>query len=256
MPGKTDSLLVLEALKILLKQQKKNYRALARHLGLSVPSVKRAMNSPDTPLSRIEEIGEFLGLGLFEVLELARRESSSDFHFTPEQERFFASNPHYFAYFDEVVQTSPAEIEKKHGISRRSTHLYLKKLESLGLVELHPGDKVKTAVRGQIIWDDHGPLGKTLSREMIRNMAERALGKIGSPGDMQLELWGWKLTPKEFQQYKHESRELGKRYSAISSFNGRTKNKNATLRPSAICIADDWDDPFQLKVIEIGSVKL
>jgi hypothetical protein len=256
MAKETDSLLVLEALKVLLKQQKQNYRALARHLKISVPSVKRAMNSASTPLSRIEEIASFLGLSLFEVLELARRESVENFHFTKEQEEFLAAHPHYFAYFDEVIRNSPAEIEKKHGISRRSTLLYLKKLERLGLLELHPGDVVKHRVRGQIIWDDHGALGKTFSRAMVKNMAARAVEKIGDPGSIFLELSGWKLSLEEYKDFQRSYTELTKRYQALSSFNKRARNKNASVSVSAVMIADEWKDPFQLRVTEIGSVKL
>lgn len=256
MPGKTESQLVLEALKVLLKQQKRNYRELARHLGLSVPSVKRAMNSPDTPLSRVEEIASFLGLTLFEALTLGKKESVEEFHFTPEQEEFLATHPHYYAYFDYVVKISPAEIEKQFGISRRSTHLYLKKLEQMGLLELHPGDVVKTRVRGPIMWDDHGPLGRVFSKAMVLNMAARAAEKIGAPGGMLLELTGWKLTPAEYEDFKRNYQDLLKRFQSTSAFNKRAKNQNASLSISTAMIADEWKDPFQLKVIEIGSVKL
>jgi DNA-binding Xre family transcriptional regulator len=256
MNTKTDSQLVLEALKILLKQQKLNYRALAKHLRISVPSVKRAMNSPEMPLSRIEEICSFLGLTLFEILETARRDSVDNFSFNQEQEEFLAANPHFFAYFEEIRFYSPDQIEQRHQISRRSTHIYLKKLESLRLLELHPNNEVKTKVRGQIIWDDHGPLGRTFSRAMILNMADRAAKKIGTPEKIFLELTGWKLTPAEYDELKRAYRETSNRFQALSSFNKRSKNQNASLDISAVTIADEWKDPFQLKVIEIGSVKL
>ncbi len=253
---RTESEAILAAAKVLLRKQKRTYEDLAKHLGLSLPSVKRAMNSPNLPLHRMLEICEFLGFTLSELLAFARRDGSEGFRFTPEQENFFADHPHFLAYFFEVLEHTPAEIEKKHGISRRATHVYLKKLESMGLVELHPGDVVKHQVRGAIHWDDHGRLGQRFSRSMIEGFAAHALAKLGAPEKMIIELQGWTLTESEFTEWKRKYRELVGEFRQISVFNRKARKKSETRYVSAMMVADFWEDPFARELKEIGSAKI
>lgn len=249
----TEAELVLEALKLLLKQRKKTYRDLAQYLKLSLPSVKRAMNSKSLPLKRVEEICQFLEISLFELLSLARTNAGQEFWFTEEQETFFAEHHSHLAYFFEVIERSPSEIEKKYNLSRRSSLQYLKKLEQMELLELQPGDRVKTRVRGPVMWDDHGVLGQVFSRLMIINMAEHISSKLGKPGDALVDLAGWKLSPEEYSKMKAEYAEFASRYRQISSFNKRAKRREASLNISAIMLADEWKDPFRMTIKEFCS---
>jgi hypothetical protein len=214
------------------------------------------MNSPALPLNRLVAICDFLEMPLADLLQAVRRHHSEEFHFTREQEEFFASHPHFLAYFFAVIENSPAEIERIHGISRKSTFIYLSKLESMGLLELHPGDKVKHRVRGPVVWSDHGILGQTNSRIYVLEFAAHAAGKIAKPERMILELQGWRLTPEEFEEYKREYRQLADRYREISSFNKRVRPKNGVLTIAAMLLADEWDPPHHRAIKEIAAVKL
>jgi DNA-binding Xre family transcriptional regulator len=249
---KTETQAILKAAKALLRKQKHTYEDLARHLEISLPSVKRAMNSSHLPLSRVLEICEFLGFSLAELLAFTRKDWNESFCFTPAQEDFFAEHPHFLAYFLEVLDLSPAEIEKRHGLSRKSTHAYLKKLEKMGLVEWHPGDKVKHQVHGPIHWDDHGRLGQKFSRTMIQGFASHAVKKLGAPEKMQLELQGFNLTEEEFSEFGARYGKLLDEFRQLSMFNRKIRKKTEAPLASVMMIADYWENPFALQVKEIA----
>lgn len=247
----TETTVLLETVKALLRKKGVTYGALAKELGLSLPAVKRTMNSPAIPLGRLEAICDVIGISLADAATLARGSGHENFYFTEAQERFFAREPHYLAYLFEVLELSPAEIEKKHGISPKSTRRYLRKLEELGLLEVHPGDKIKTQIRGAVFWDDDGILGATFSRSMLRNISAHAEKKLGAPGDLHLAMHGWNLNALQYTEFRREYEELARKYRDLSTFNRKALGRRDTKYVSAMFVSDYWEDPFFREVKEL-----
>lgn len=245
---------IILTLKALMKKKGLKYSELAKHLNLSVPAIKRIMTAEEIPFSRVIGVCEFLGLQLEDVLQIQNANVSGLFYFNQEQEEFFAKNPSFLAYFFELYngKKSPAEIEKKHKITKSSTDKYLKKLTQLGLVSLDSNQKLKIHASGVISWSDHGPLGNTFSRQMIISFSKWATDKITEPGKMLVELHGWSLTEENYRDFKKEYKDLTIKYRQISSYNRKILEKDSFSNISVMTIADDWDEKMFHDVHEIG----
>ena len=199
---------ILIALKGLMKKKGYKYRDLAEGIGASLPTVKRMFIGEDLSLQRLTSICDFLGFSLHEFIELTKVSDSEQFHFTVEQENFFATNPPYlaFLYVLQRGDLSVEEIQKKYSLSQKSIQKYFRQLEKLGLIRVSPENRVRVLVRGVISWDDRGILGKTFSTRMIRQLAERGISTDSKHLFMILN--GWSLTGENYDEMKKDFTEL------------------------------------------------
>lgn len=243
---------ILNVAKKLLKEKKLSYADLAKHWHLSLPAVKAAMNSDNLPLARVLSLCELLEINLKDLCALLVREAGKEVHFTQEQEAFFAKNPTYLAYFFALARKTPDEIEKAHGISRRSSRLYLKTLEKMGLVKQLSGDRVKPRGHGPVIWSDQGPLGATFSKAMLLDFARHAAAKITQPGKMHLELHGWTLTPEQYGEARREYEKLARKYREVSALNRQILPQGKREETSFLVLGDYWECAMFSEIRELA----
>jgi len=167
---------ILYSIKSLLKNKKIKYAELAKAIDVSLPTVKRRLNSTNLSLKEMDQICQVLGVRVDDLLALSQKDSEEVLRFSMAQEIFFAENPSYLAYFFELRKNqSPLVIEKKHQISRKSTKQYLKELSRIGLVKINGINSVSTPSPTTTVYDDHGPLGRVFSKEMLRELTNRML---------------------------------------------------------------------------------
>ncbi len=171
--GPTYSLLIKE-LKNILKKKGIKYSQLADQLKMSESSVKRLMTAVDGPFSKIEAICEVAGLSFFDLVAFCKEERAINFVLTAEQERFFSHNTHYFYFFHLLHEENFTikQIMERYQLNQHSISQYLKKLEELGLLERHPGDKVKILGEGRITFSEINDLGRSLIKSSMHNFAE------------------------------------------------------------------------------------
>ena len=243
---------ILEIAKKLLKERQLSYSDISKHWHLSLPAVKAAMNSANLPLARIISLCDLLGISLKDLLELLNRDTGKGFRITPAQEEFFSQHPSYLCYFLELLNKSPAEIERTHNITAKSSRVYLKALEKLGLIQVFPGDKIKMKARSPILWSDHGPLGAIFSKTMLLQFAAWAAKKITSPQKMFLELHGWTITPAQYEEFQREYRELAQKYREVSGLNKQVLPKEKQEYISVLMLGDYWDCPIFKEIKELG----
>jgi len=144
------------------------YADLANQLDVSEATIKRLFTSTDASFSRLQEIiCDVLEISLSDLLLLPQQQKEKSFRLSLEQEQFFVDNPNYFEFFQEIVENGlqPKEIQKKHTLNNRSLHQYLRQLETLGILEWMPGDRVKMKFRGSHSFLDGGPLQKAYSEK-------------------------------------------------------------------------------------------
>ena len=139
----------LEALKQLLKERRVTYAQLADALRCSLPTVKRALNKPSTPLSRLFEFCEVAQIAFEDLHRRAEQHRPKHYIFTEREDRLFSERDEVLGYFQELATegTTPSDIAERHNLDRRSTALYLKHLASVGLVELQGRNRVKLRVK-------------------------------------------------------------------------------------------------------------
>lgn len=130
-----------DAIKAVLKQQKKTYDNLAEELEISVPTVKRILTKEEMSLSRLLQICDYLKISLTELEKIANHnKNTATNRFTEKQEEFLAKNPNYLTFLLMMYSDlSPEEIMKQTKIDDKSLKLYLLRLEKLDLITYHKG---------------------------------------------------------------------------------------------------------------------
>ena len=242
---------ILETIKKLLDERGLSYGMLAKHLNLSLSSVKRLMNSDEISLGRIIAICDLIGVELQDVLRLQAEQTDGLFTFTEEQEQYFSKAPHFLAYLYELAAKSdPSQIEKKWNISKRSTKKYLDALHALGLIHIS-GEKVVLKFKGTFSWNDNGTLGKAFSKLQIMNFSKHVTHQLGLPNNLAIEFSSWTLTENNFSELQSDLKVLYKKFRQLSRFNTKSMPKDRLERYTFVAMADRWYKAPYRTVIEI-----
>lgn len=125
-----------DAIKSVLKQQKKTYEDLAEELEISVPTVKRILTKEEMSVSRLLQICSYLKLSLSELEKIANyNKGATRNSFTEKQEDFLSKNTNYLTFLLMMYSgLTLQEIQKQTKISDKSVKLYLLRLEKLDLI--------------------------------------------------------------------------------------------------------------------------
>lgn len=206
-----------ETLKALMKRQGRTYADLAAHLGVSLPTVKRALGSEEMPLSRLLEVCAWLDVSLSDLEALAHLEAQKTrASFTLEQEEFLAANPGYLSYLAQLHDgDSPAKIAKNFQLTARSTELYLLRLERLELLHRDGKGRVRLAHRDFPMYQKTGPLIRTQYRDLLDRASgffQRQLSRKLSDPRLQdsatLRQMMIRLSAKTIRQWSEKQEEL------------------------------------------------
>lgn len=154
----------LMAVKELLKQRGITYGQLADTLECSLPTIKRLLNKPTLPLSRLLEIAEIANIEFSEISERADQLRPQHYVFSDSQDALFAERPEMLVYLQELmVGKTPDEIATHHDLNPRSTAEYQKQLERVGLIKRKSGSPPKLLVSPPV---GFGPGSRVLKKEM------------------------------------------------------------------------------------------
>lgn len=150
---------LLAALKRLLKQRGWRYADLALALGVSEPTVKRALSDGRMGLDRLEKICEALDIDFLELARSARGSREARRHLSAQQENALAADPRLMTVFHLLCQGWRTDAIGE-GYALRKTELLrlLAQLDRLRLIELLPGDRARLRVPRDFSWRDDGPV--------------------------------------------------------------------------------------------------
>src|SRR5438128_534197 len=124
-------------------------KQVASHLGVSLPTVKRWWAGKGANLAVLGKLCGLLGVSLSQLfLELEGKTPA--YTYTLPQEKTLVAHPKALALFDLLVSGETAvSIQKRYSLSERELSSMLLKLDKVGLLELHPSNKVKLVRRGE-----------------------------------------------------------------------------------------------------------
>lgn len=142
----------LALIKQALKAKGIKYAELAELMGMSEITVKRMLNSSNISLSRMMFLTDLLKLDLAELVSPKGTSKPTQCFFTDAQDSAFFENPKLWSYFVELFYNnkSPLEIEAEYTLSPVSTYQYLRALETLELIRLHPNNEFDFRVKAPI----------------------------------------------------------------------------------------------------------
>lgn len=148
----TDIRQLIDSLKGMLKKQKLTYKELAQEINISEASVKRIFSKYDCTLSRLNEICRALNTSILAVSELAIKENQNQNYFlSHEQEDYFSQNPFSFYVFKEIRRgKSYSQLLEEFELQEIDFLKIINKLEKLNMIELHPNNKIKVTIQGQV----------------------------------------------------------------------------------------------------------
>lgn len=207
----------LLAVKELLKQRGITYVQLADALECSLPTVKRLLNKPSLPLDRLLEIAEVANIEFFDICRRADQLRPQHYIFSDEQDALFDSRPEMLAYLQELIDgKTPQEIAAEFDLTARSTGLYHKHLERVGLIQRRPKNQVKLLIHPPI---GFGPGSIYLKNEMqnfLTSIVTDVIQASESQNDRFAVLKPLQLTEKSYLAMVEGIKRLINQYSAIS----------------------------------------
>ena len=156
-------------LKRALRERGLTYHAVARHLDLSLASVKRLFARGDFSLQRFERVCELAELGMRELLERAEEHSAPTKQLTLTQEREIVADARLFLVTWLVLNRTPfEEIIRWYRFTERELLRYFIRLDRLKVIELQPSNRVRLLVSRRFSWRPGGPVQRYLHQKLLR----------------------------------------------------------------------------------------
>lgn len=137
-------LFCLSKIKQSLKQKALTYAQVAKLLEISEPSVKRQLNSDDLSLCQLLKYCDIAGIGFAQLWAEAEARTPTINCFSAEQDLAFYHHPHLYQFFSQLVlaRFDAATVQNQNQLNDASMHIYLRKLEILGVIRLGTGQSV------------------------------------------------------------------------------------------------------------------
>lgn len=195
---------IVAVLKQQLREHGLTYQQVAEGLGLSEASVKRLFAERQFSLKRLDQICALMGL---EISDLIRRlePTARVQQLTREQEQELVSDPRLLLVavcalnrwaFDEIVASytlEPPELIR-----------YLAQLDRMGLLELLPGNRIKTLITPDFTWQKNGPIQRFFEAEVQQDFFNC---RFNGPGELRLFVSGM-LSPRSNETIQQKMRRL------------------------------------------------
>ena len=150
---------LVATLKRLLKTRGVTYLQVARHLGLSEPSVKRQFSHLSFRLDTVESICDLIRIDLAELVRTAEDALPAVHQLRPEQEADLVADPRRLLVAVCVLnQLTPAQISANYKLSKAEVVTQLLRLDRLQLITLLPENRVRIKVARDFGWLPDGPI--------------------------------------------------------------------------------------------------
>jgi transcriptional regulator with XRE-family HTH domain len=161
---------LINTLKRALRAQKITYADVAKHLNLSVASVKRLFHRGDLSLSRLERICDLAGLELAELVETMAAAEPLVSELTPDQERELTGNPKLLLMCYLLINRwEISEIVKHFQIDDDDVKKLLRRLRDLKLIEILPFDRIKVLTARNFSWRPGGPVQRHFLQQVQKD---------------------------------------------------------------------------------------
>jgi len=205
---------LLAATKRSLRSRGLSYATVAARLGISVPTVKRALNGNAISLARLLQIAHLARTSLPELVDEAGLRGKKLSFFTAEQDALFVRHPHLYGYFLELARGEPPpRIARRHGLRRETTKKALSLLRRAGLVRETSTGAVHLAVALPIGFSRQSRYLAGWSAELVRDLSAQVFAKFHAPKDDMVLVKSLVLPPSVYTELKAELVDLVTRYA-------------------------------------------
>ena len=158
---------IINTLKILLKQNSVTYLDVAEALHLSEANIKQMFSTYRLSLERLERICDLIGLEVGDFMhEVARREPRLT-GLSFDQEKLLVSNPHLLLVAVSVLNRLDAnKIVETYTVSHKQCQQLLLRLEEFGLLKFRSDRTFKLLIDRTFKWIPDGPIQKYFRKSL------------------------------------------------------------------------------------------
>jgi transcriptional regulator with XRE-family HTH domain len=164
-----QKLAIIAEIKRTLKERDITYAEVARHMKLSLPSVKRLLSTGDLSLDRLDQICELLGMEPAELIEQMRQRAATVTRLTNAQEREIIADARLFLMAWLIINRwRIEEIIEAFRFTEAEAQRYLIKLDRLKIIELQPGNRTRLRVNSNLSWQPGGPMWRYVHQHLLK----------------------------------------------------------------------------------------
>ena len=179
---------MVNTLKRKLRTRRVSYEQIARHLGLSLSTVKRLFSTGGFTLRRLEAVCELAEVDLLELARDAESERLRVTSLTVEQERELVADPELLLVAICALSRWRFErIFERYQMTRPHLIKLLVRLDRLGLIELLPENRIKLRVAPDFAWLPDGPIHRYFVNHV---QTEFLTGAFDADRDLHRFAWG------------------------------------------------------------------
>ncbi len=160
---------IVSELKRALREGGHTYTDVARHLQLSLASIKRLFSTGNFTLQRVDQICELLGVELPTIIERLQDQRAPTNQLSLAQEKEIISDPRLFLIAWLTLSRTPFdEIVKTYRFDAVEVQRLLIKLDRLKVLELQPGNRVRLLVSRRFSWRRGGPVQRYIHQKLLK----------------------------------------------------------------------------------------
>jgi transcriptional regulator with XRE-family HTH domain len=236
-----------------LKEKGWNYHDLAERMEVQVLTVRRWMTSRPMKLDQFIKLMLILDIQLFSKME-------EDFHapvkttlMTLEQEKYLSENSLAFLVFLKLLVGFKLEdVKIKYRLNQKTLLLILRQLESLNLLQLWPGEKIKVKARGPFRHMPAGPVIKTYFKIWVDLLQKHFADKFKRSHDHLEEVdmslfraFELYLSPQSAREFARDASHLFSKYRQLNAIEYGRRGKVVPISGIfAIDQFDSWEKIF------------
>jgi len=143
-----DSLAIKEGIKQLLKANGYSQQDLASYLGLSLPMVRKILNSDNLTIERLMLICDFFDLSFFDFIEIVRSNQKTVNYLSDEQFEYLNESDKVHAIFISLIScNSIDEVHELLQVNKNNIKKIMLKMENLKIIRLFTDGSFKFLIK-------------------------------------------------------------------------------------------------------------
>ncbi|MEM7366058.1 MAG: helix-turn-helix transcriptional regulator [Pseudomonadota bacterium] len=204
---------LVNALKRLLRGAGLTYADVARHMSVSESTVKRWFAERNFSLQRVDAFCELLGLEWHDIIQQSQSDSVLIGELSLEQEQALVEDARLLLVGYLLLQRwSADQILARYDVGEHELTQLLAQLDRLRIIELQPGNRVRTLVAPNFRWRNGGPLEQLFESRVRDSFFD---SEFDRPGEIEQFLYGM-LSDEAILHINTKIRQLAEDYVSVS----------------------------------------
>jgi len=204
---------LVDELKLALKESGTTYADVADRLGLSEASVKRLFSSGGFTLERFETACHCVGLEIDDLVERIARRKSLVTQLTVEQEEELMADPKLFLMtYLMFNRWSIEDVLRVYDITPQEMDRLLVRLDQIGVIELRPGRRIRYRLTRSFSWRPDGPVQRFVERAILPEFFKSKFDEESA----EFRFFAAAITPASAEQLRRSIMRLVREFNELA----------------------------------------